>query len=412
MDNKFIKVETKPNQNINFKILSEDVQINKTIYKLSNKLYSFKISDNQKSIKTDFVQSIASTMAVHNFDDDAHSNIVASINKNIADTNNQVVNKVDKVNGKNLSTNDLTDDLKSNYNIAYANNHIHNNKTSIDAIPAPAVGNFLQGTASGFQNRTPEQVAGDICASKIGKNLLINGGFFVNQRVYVSGTVTTTANQYTLDRWRVVTSGQNLSFSDSNGKRTITAPAGGVEQVIEGLWLQNGTYSLSWTGTATGYVNGTVIANGGSVTLTGGSNITIKFTGGTVSNAQFELGSYATQFELRSFTQELQLCQRYFEKSYDYALAVGTIGQSYNNTMSGANGNYRSTQGFKVYKRTTPTMTLYNPGTGAIGSIRGEDNSNPTAVIGSTQSTFAVLNTAGVSINQAFYYHWTADAEL
>lgn len=77
------------------------------------------------------------------------------------------------------------------------------------------------------------------------RNLLINAQGFINQRAYVSGTATSTANQYTLDRWRVVTSGQNLSWIDSNGKRTMTVPAGGIEQVIEGTWIQSRTYVIS-----------------------------------------------------------------------------------------------------------------------------------------------------------------------
>lgn len=64
-----------------------------------------------------------------------------------------------------------------------------------------------------------------------GKNLLINPLFLINQRGYVSGTATGGANQYTVDRWRVVTAGQNLTLSGSQA----TAPAGGLEQVVEGV---------------------------------------------------------------------------------------------------------------------------------------------------------------------------------
>ena len=123
------------------------------------------------------------------------------------------------------------------------------------------------------------------------KNALINANFAVNQRGYVSATATTGANQYTLDRWRVVTSGQNLSFTTSANGRQITAPAGGVEQVIEGANIFGGTYALSWTGTATATVNGSAVANGASVALTANTNATVRFSGGTVSLAQLELGT-------------------------------------------------------------------------------------------------------------------------
>jgi hypothetical protein len=42
--------------------------------------------------------------------------------------------KVDKVSGKGLSTNDLTNELKSSYDSAAANSHTHSNKSTLDAI--------------------------------------------------------------------------------------------------------------------------------------------------------------------------------------------------------------------------------------------------------------------------------------
>ncbi|MDH4581366.1 DUF2793 domain-containing protein [Pseudomonas sp. BN415] len=160
------------------------------------------------------------------------------------------------------------------------------------------------------------------------QNLLINGNFAINQRGYVSATNTTAANQYTLDRWRVVTSGQNLAFSASGLGNQITAPAGGVEQVVEGNNIQGGVYTLSWTGTATATVNGTSISNGGQTSsLTAGSNVTIRFSGGTVSLAKFEKGSVATPFEARPYSLELQLCQRYcvvYTLGSGQGFAIGT----------------------------------------------------------------------------------------
>jgi hypothetical protein len=149
------------------------------------------------------------------------------------------------------------------------------------------------------------------------KNRLINAQGLINQRAYVSGTATSGANQYTVDRWRVVTSGQNLTFSTSANVVTFTAPAGGVEQVIEGLNLETATYVLSWTGTATATVAGSSVANGGTVSITGGTNTTVRFTNGTFSLPQLEKGSNATSFDYRPFATELSLCQRYFQR-YSY----------------------------------------------------------------------------------------------
>jgi hypothetical protein len=143
------------------------------------------------------------------------------------------------------------------------------------------------------------------------KNLIDNGNFIVNQRGYTSGTATTGANQYTSDRWRVVTSGQAISWSDSAGVRTVTAPAGGMEQVIEGSQVEAGTFTLSWTGTAAATVNGSSVSSGGNVTLSGGSDVTVRFSNGTVALPQLERGRIATTVERRHPALDTALCQRH-----------------------------------------------------------------------------------------------------
>lgn len=143
------------------------------------------------------------------------------------------------------------------------------------------------------------------------RNNIINGAFSVNQRGYVSGAATTAGN-YTLDRWKV-TGTDGVTFSTTANKTTVTIPSGQtLQQVIEGLNLQSGTYVLSWEGTAQGRINGGSYGASGAVTasLTGGTNATIEFNAGTVTSIQFELGTVATPFEYR--LNELQLCQRYY----------------------------------------------------------------------------------------------------
>jgi len=179
------------------------------------------------------------------------------------------------------------------------------------------------------------------------RNAIINGNPTINQRVYVSGTATTVANQYTLDRWRVVTSGQNISFTNSANVRTVTAPAGGCEQVVEGLSIVSGTYTLNWTGTATATVDGTAVAKGGNVTLTGGTDATVKFSSGTFAQVQLEPGPVATPFEQRPIGTELALCQRYYE-----VVNYWPMGITYT-----PNGDTRGYVSFAVQKRAAPTIS-------------------------------------------------------
>lgn len=182
------------------------------------------------------------------------------------------------------------------------------------------------------------------------KNKLINAQGLINQRSYVSGTATTGSNQYTLDRWRVVTSGQNLTFSTSQNIVTFNAPVGGIEQVIEGQNIESGDYILSWTGTATATVNGSPVVNGGSITLTGGSNTTVRFINGTFSLPQLEKGTVPTTFEYRFIGTELHLCQRYYELLY----SVWSVAKP------ATAGYLQYFHRFKQQKRTTPTVGTYN----------------------------------------------------
>jgi hypothetical protein len=229
---------------------------------------------------------------------------------------------------------------------------------------------------------TPALVNGTALAFR---NKIINGNFGINQRRYVSGTATSGANQYTLDRWRVVTSGQNLTFSASGTGNIVTAPAGGIEQVIESLNIEGGTYTLSWTGTATGAVNGSAISNGGQVTLPANTNATIKLSSGTVSLVQLEAGSVATPFENRPIGTELALCQRYYETGGFVTSQSITTNLIYPLVY------------YKTTKRAAPTVATGR--SVSISGLFGVDN----AVVGFYQNG---NDSASTNTN------WTASAEL
>jgi len=146
------------------------------------------------------------------------------------------------------------------------------------------------------------------------RNKLTNGGFVVNQRGYASGSNVGAANTYTYDRWRVTTSGQALVIASSTTYPNLnraTAPAGGISQIIEAVDIEGGTYVLSWVGTATATVNGSAVANGATVALTGNTAATVAFLNGTVERPQLERAAIATAFEMRPLADELARCQRY-----------------------------------------------------------------------------------------------------
>lgn len=256
------------------------------------------------------------------------------------------------------------------------------------------------------------------------RNLLINAAGMIIQRGYVSGTPTTVANQYTSDRWRVVVAGQSLSWVANGAYMTFTAPAGGVEQVIEGLNILGGTYVLNWVGTATATVNGVAVVKGGTVALPANTSATVRFIGGTFSQPQFELGNAPTAFELRPWGLELQLCQRYYEKTFSQGVApangIGANGsclmsivyQGQTNSSSQPLAQWQ----FKVEKRIPPAIQLFNPG--VIGSAGQWANGSASAA--SSNARCLASSTRGASFDnsdtgigaQTWYLHATADAEL
>jgi hypothetical protein len=228
-------------------------------------------------------------------------------------------------------------------------------------------------------------LASSFTPSLAGKNKVINGNFQVNQRAYVSGTNTSTSNQYTLDRWRVVTSGQNITFVASGNGNIVTAPAGGLEQVIEGNNIAGGTYTLNWTGTATATLGGTSIAKGAQATLTANTNVTLRFTGGTVSLVQLESGSVASPFEYLLYGQQLHLCQRYYEQ-------IGGSGANdiIVQTYAKASANVSLTLPYKVPKRASPTVTK-------VGTWFVSNCSQPGVV--STGTTATAINTTVTALD-------------
>ena len=186
---------------------------------------------------------------------------------------------------------------------------------------AQAIGTVtgLQGALDGKQAAITGQIAGL-------RNKIINGDFSINQRSYVSGAATT-AGQYTLDRWKV-TSTAGVTFSTTANKTTVTIPAGQtLQQVIEGLNLQSGTYVVSWEGTAQGRIGaGAYGSSGFTAAITGGTDTAVQFGAGTVANVQLEIGAQATPFESRLYGLELILCQRYYYRESSNGVSASPYG--------------------------------------------------------------------------------------
>lgn len=154
------------------------------------------------------------------------------------------------------------------------------------------------------------------------RNRIINGAFVINQRGYTTGT-NLASGSYGFDRWKSGYTNTALTFTAGSQSTTVTISASGVlQQIVERENMPAGTYTLSWTGTATGRIynsGGTAPAYAASpitVTLDGSANVVVEFTASgstkTLGLVQLEAGTVYSPFEYRHRGEELALCQRYF----------------------------------------------------------------------------------------------------
>lgn len=209
-----------------------------------------------------------------------------------------------------------------------------------------------------MQTSTTNGVLGAKNASTL-QNRLIDAGFTINQRGYVSGN-SLSSGTYAHDRWKAGSGGCTYTFTQlSTGVPiVITITAGSLQQVIEGCNMpEGGTYVLSWTGTAQARFNGGTYGSSPlAVTgITAGANTTIEFNTGTCSYPQLEVGSSATGYEYRQYGQELALCQRYFESQAISNSAICSVGQAFSTTTAFYVIPY------VVTKRSVPTFTFTGP---------------------------------------------------
>lgn len=207
-------------------------------------------------------------------------------------------------------------------------------------------------------------------------NLFANSAFLINQRGYVSGAATSGANQYTLDRIRVVVSGENIAFVASTFGNKITAPAGGAEQVIEGNRITGGDYACTWVGTGTIQVNGITQIKGATFSLTAGSNATITMFG-EIEQFMLTRPSMLGKYEY-DYSIDLLMCQRYY-CYYDSTPVIAPL-------ILGSSTAYKSIYlPFRVQMRATPAMTqTYTDFTGvaAVATKDGVRYSSTTTTAG------------------------------
>ena len=134
-----------------------------------------------------------------------------------------------------------------------------------------------------------------------------------------------------------------------------------------------------------------------------------------LAGVQVEVGSIATEFEKISIQKQIELCQRYYEKSYNLptvpgsAVSEGIVYLRVGDPTSGVMTIYSK---YQTPKRALPIITLYD-NTGNPGKIgySGVGNNQVGTVSDSGFNSFAVSTDSSTSKNGLFF-QYIANSEL
>jgi hypothetical protein len=137
-----------------------------------------------------------------------------------------------------------------------------------------------------------------------------------------------------------------------------------------------------------------------------------------ITGVQLEVGSVATDFEHRSFGQELALCQRYYETHNSLTTAKTTDGAvtSQWSTITSNDGNTLVVSTgiiYKVPKRASPTVTIYNPSdTSTAARVNAQGTERTVTASYGGPNALTRIYVSGASAGNYVAYNWEASAEL
>ena len=212
----------------------------------------------------------------------------------------------------------------------------------------------------------------------------------------------------------------SVSVADTWEKKTITfdgdTTGGGIAN-DDGRGLQLDFWLIAGSGytsvDSTSWVNHQNPAWGYGHAVDLGDNTANNFY---LTGVQLEVSDYATDFEYRSIGQELALCQRYYETSYDLGTAPGTA--TYTGCYQCRDGTASTViryypVWYAVNKRYSATHAFYRPTTGATGVLIDANANGALHSSPGDRGFMAYSNDTGGSLSHyGISFHWTADAEI
>ena len=288
------------------------------------------------------------------------------------------------------------------------------------AITSPQEGqmSYLKDTDSVQSYSGAAWVAVGGGTSPINPNLIINGNFTINQRAYVSAA-NLASGSYGFDRWKSNYTNTTLTFTSAPAGQAVTINSGGgLQQIVEQANMPAGTYTLSFSGTATARIynsGGTppsYAASPISFTADGLANVVVEFTASgstkTLEKVKLESGSSATAFSYAGGTIETELanCQRYY-----FRTQTGTSYGVFGVTVAGGSTTTYANVIMKQTMRTTPTsvdfsglkwQAINNSANISAASISDATPENVLLVCTTTGATAGAMNYLAGQSNTAY----------
>ena len=216
---------------------------------------------------------------------------------------------------------------------------------------------------------------------------------------------------------------QEYSISSANTweRKTLTFTGD-----TTGTWLTtNGVgIRLSWSlgGGSTYHISSTDTWLGVNDFTTSSSTSVVSTNAATlyITGVQMEIGTQATPFEHRSVGEEIELCKRYYQKSYPSNIPPGSVGSGEKAAdflyLMGGAANPHFMHQFHPEMRTTPTVTHYSVQnantTGKITASTTDYSITGTNTNFNCATRYIIYVASGVTAADDVYSAWAADSEL